>query len=206
MCSITYITLSYYVNILTYTYNFNKYIYEKISLSLILSIICNALCNFVQPLAYKRVYNDLLQPCFLTFRTYAGRVYRPLPWASRTLILLVTYNRGIFRQFVYTIFAYSEQLIRRTLPQLNIRQYPQYFNYLSIYCSCYPISPIALSQLSSLTSRPLSPYIIYPYISFCPLYLYLLFLNPYVHINPQFFISHHFTVSYLLTPTIYNYI
>ena len=60
MCGITYITLSYYVNILTYTYNFNKYIYEKISLSLILSIICNAIRNFVQPLAYKRVYNDLL--------------------------------------------------------------------------------------------------------------------------------------------------
>lgn len=97
MCGITYITLSYYVNILTYTYNFNKYIYEKISLSLILSIICNTLCNFVQPLAYKRVYNDLLQPCFLTFRTYVGRVYRPHPWASRTLILLVTYNRGYFQ-------------------------------------------------------------------------------------------------------------
>lgn len=161
MCGITYITLSYYVNILTYTYNFNKYIYEKISLSLILSIICNAICNFVQPIAYKRVYNDLLQPCFLTFRTYVGRVYRPFPWASRTLVLLVTYNRGIFRQFVYTIFAYSEQLIHRTLPQLNIRQYPQYFNYLSIYCSCYPLSPIAiaLSQLSSLSPHPLTPFL-----------------------------------------------
>lgn len=55
-------------------------------------------------------------------------------------------TRGIFRQFVYTIFAYSEQLIRRTLPQLNICQYSQYFNYLSIYCSCYPLSPIALSS------------------------------------------------------------
>ena len=97
MCGITYITLSYYVNILTYTYNFNKYIYKKISLSLILFIVCNVLRNFVQPLAYKRVYNDLLQPCFLTFRTYVGRVYRPLPWASRTLILLVTYNRGYFQ-------------------------------------------------------------------------------------------------------------
>lgn len=144
---------------------------------------------------------------FLTFRTYAGRVYRPLPWASRTLILLVTYNRGIFRQFVYTIFAYSEQLIHRTLPQLNIRQYPQYFNYLSIYCSCYPLSPIAiaLSQLSSLSPHPLTPTLTLYHIS---LYILLpsIFLNPYVHINPQFFISHHFTVSYLLTPTIYNYI
>ena len=58
--SITYITLSYYVTFLTYTYNSCKYIYKKISLSLILSIICNALCNFMQPLAHKGVYNDLL--------------------------------------------------------------------------------------------------------------------------------------------------
>lgn len=57
---ITYITLSYYVNILTYTYNFNKYIYEKISLSLILFIMCNVLRNFMQSLAHKDVYNDLL--------------------------------------------------------------------------------------------------------------------------------------------------
>lgn len=60
MCGITYITLSYYVNILTYTYNFNKYIYEKISLSLILFIMCNVLRNFMQSLAHKGVYNDLL--------------------------------------------------------------------------------------------------------------------------------------------------
>lgn len=169
--------------------------------------MCNVLRNFMQPLAHKGVYNDLLYTPFQPSRTYTTRLYRPLPWASRTLILLVTYNRGIFRQFVYTIFAYSEQLIHRTLPQLNIRQYPQYFNYLSIYCSCYPLSPIAiaLSQLSSLSPHPLTPTLTLYHIS---LYILLpsIFLNPYVHINPQFFISHHFTVSYLLTPTIYNYI
>ena len=59
--------------------------------------MCNVLRNFMQPIAYKRVYNDLLQPRFLIFRSCATRLYRPLPWASRTLILLVTYNRGYFQ-------------------------------------------------------------------------------------------------------------
>lgn len=97
MCGITYITLSYYVTFLTYIYNSCKYIYKKISLSLILFIVCNALRNFVQPFAYKGVYSDLLQPRFQTFRTYAGRVYHPFPWASRTLVLLVMPNWGYFQ-------------------------------------------------------------------------------------------------------------
>ena len=59
-CGITYITFTYYITFLTYTYNFCKYIYKKTLVSLILSIICNALRNFVQPFAYKGVYNDLL--------------------------------------------------------------------------------------------------------------------------------------------------
>lgn len=33
----------------------------------------------------------------MTFRTYAGRVYRPFPWTSRTSVLLVTYNWGYFQ-------------------------------------------------------------------------------------------------------------
>lgn len=170
--------------------------------------MCNVLRNFMQPLAHKGVYNDLLYTPFQPSRTYTTRLYRPLPWASRTLILLVTYNRGIFRQFVYTIFAYSEQLIHRTLPQLNIHPIFIVFQ-LSLYLLLLlPPIPIILSQLSSLSPHPLTPTLTLYHIS---LYIflssiYLLFLNPYVHINPQFFISHHFTVSYLLTPTIYNYI
>lgn len=176
MCGITYITLSYYVNILTYTYNFCKYIYKKISLSLILSIICNALCNFVQPLAYKRVYNDLLQPCFLTFRTYAGRVYCPLPWASRTLILLVTYNRGYFqaiRIYDFRILGIAD------MPHTPTTQYSPNIHSISIISlSIAPVTPYPPLLLLypnyhhylHTHSRPFSPYIIYPYISFCPLY------------------------------------
>lgn len=133
-------------------------------------------------------------------------------------------TRGIFRQIVYTIFAYSEQLIRRTLPQLNIRQYSQYFNYLSIYCSCYPLSPIAiaLSQLSSLSPHPLtsfltlyhiSLYILLPSISLslipkslCSYYQslvsYLSSLHHFLLINPSFI----FIYSSHISPTIYNYI
>lgn len=174
--------------------------------------MCNVLRNFMQSLAHKGVYNDLLQPCFLTFRTYAGRVYRPIPWASRTLILLVTYNRGYFQ----TIRIYDFRILGiADTPHTPTTQYSPNIHSISIISlSIAPVTPYPPLLLLypnyhhylHTHSRPFSPYIIYPYISFCPLYLYLLFLNPYVHINPQFFISHHFTVSYLLTPTIYNYI
>lgn len=58
----------------------------------------------------------------MTFRTYAGRVYRPLPWASRTLILLVTYNRGYFQAIriydfcILVIADTSRNLITVILP------------------------------------------------------------------------------------------
>ena len=108
MLYITYIRLSYYDTFLTQSYKHRIYIYKKISLSLILSIICNTICNFVQPLAYKRVYNDLLQPCFLAFRTCADRVYRPLPWTYRTHVLLVMPNWGYFQ----TIRIYDFRILR----------------------------------------------------------------------------------------------
>lgn len=135
---ITYITLSYYVTFLTYTYNSCKYIYEKTLLLPILFIICNAICNFMQPLAHKRVYNDLLQPCFLTFRTYAGRVYRPLPWASRTLILLVTYNRGYFQ----TIRIYDFRILRIADTSRNLITVilPSSIIYLTIVTSYHQLS------------------------------------------------------------------
>lgn len=126
---------------------------------------------------------------------------------------------GIFRQFVYTIFAYSEQLIRRTLPQLNICQYSQYFNYLSIYCSCYPLSPIALSSLIILSqlliiistpthahSHLISYILIYPSALYIPkslcsyqsLVFHLSSLHHFLFINPIHF--------YLLIPYITHYI
>lgn len=138
MCGITYITLSYYVNILTYTYNFNKYIYEKTLLSLILSIICNALRNFMQPLARKGVYNDLLQPRFLIFRSCATRLYRPLPWASRILVLLVIHNQGYFQ----TIRIYDFRILRIADTSRNLITVilPSSIIYLTIVTSYHQLS------------------------------------------------------------------
>lgn len=172
VCGITYITLSYYVTFLTYIYNSCKYIYEKILLLLILSIICNALRNFVQPFAYKGVYNDLLQPHFLTFRTYVTRLYRPLPWTSRTSVLLVTPNRGYFQTI--RIYDFRTPGIADTphTPTTPISLYLIISHHTPIYIHSH-IHPHILS------------YLIFPYIPLTPTHTFHLPIihYPLIHIN-----------------------
>lgn len=91
--------------------------------------MCNVLRNFMQPLAHKGVYNDLLQPRFLIFRSCATRLYRPLPWASRILVLLVTYNRGYFQ--IIRIYDFRILVIADT-PHTPTTQYSPNIHSISI--------------------------------------------------------------------------
>lgn len=133
--------------------------------------MCNVLRNFMQPLAHKGVYNDLLQPCFLTFRTYAGRVYRPLPWASRTLILLVTYNRGYFqaiRIYDFRILGIADTPHTPTTQYLSIFIVFQLSLHLLLLLPHIPhcsIPTIIINFTPTLTLYHISLYILLPSIS-----------------------------------------
>ena len=181
----------------------------------------------MQPFAHKGVYNDLLQPPFLTFRTYVTRLYRPLPWTSRTLVLLFMPNRGYFQTIriydfrILGIADTSRNLVTVILQLSYNRQSsilqssPVITNYhtnLTIYSphlfTSYHTHFIShyshITLFVTLFAIPLFTIRFLPYIPF-PLHI-ISPLSPLISYHPAIILTIHNLTPFVLSPFSYSYI
>lgn len=142
----------------------------------------------------------------MTFRTCTGRVYRPNHWTSRTLILLVTYNRGYFqtiRIYDFRILGIADtscnlitvilqsSIIYPTIVSYNRHQLSPVITLISLYIH------LIYSHHITLTSCHIIHYLIHHPVIHYPLpSLHTLSFT--YHIHPPFFSCPTTQLSYLL--------